>query len=360
MVESLYVFSLWDIVPYFGVLVLLFALRGVRGGDYYIYLVMFGFAAVRYGVGYDYYAYVDIVESGVKGATIEPMGRLVAWVAREVGCTQLFFVAFAFVTLYPIYYVVRRESSDSALSMILYYIVPIFYLESFSIVRNAAAYSLVFLAVYFLVKRRYFLYVVWMVVAVMFHYSALVGLLFIPLCLFKFSRWLAVLFFFGSLFAGEILVGQLTSSSPDTLIMMKLTSYAAEGKELGTFMKFYIGALAVMNLWYWRRLVGVDSKNRYWLSFVNFGAMLWFLFGFDHTLSLRLSSFFILFEILLVPSFFRIFGAVKARMVVAFFVMVYLSGFYINVVGYDYGEKMSYIPYQTVLWGEDFLHFKPE
>ena len=143
--HELYKFSFFDILPYFYLLFFLIYFtykENVKGRLQAMFWLLFIFSSLRYGIGYDYFNYCEIIK---KGDNFEPLSHILANIARKSHCIQIFFIINSFLAIYPIYYVAKRKSEDACFTLLMYYLWPILFLESLSIVRNASAYSFIFL-----------------------------------------------------------------------------------------------------------------------------------------------------------------------------------------------------------------------
>ncbi|MFR9649666.1 MAG: EpsG family protein, partial [Rikenellaceae bacterium] len=203
---------------------------------------------------------------------MEYLSQCIGDLAAYLNIDQVYFIINSFVAIYPIYYVVKRESVDPKISLLLLFLLPFLYLESFSIVRNSSAYAIVFLAIYQLNKGRFLIYLLFVFIASLFHSSGLVGLLFLPFKFIKFNRNITVVIFTISFFAGSFFVDIISLFSPDTYITTKLIAYASNDGGVGRFMKYFIILLNVVNLINWKQLIDFDKRNLLYLNLINIGA----------------------------------------------------------------------------------------
>lgn len=361
---DIYKYSFLDIIPYFIVLwIVLFLTFGYKRKDksLFIAIVLFVFSAIRYGVGYDYFNYVNIMQYNTH--EMEFLSQYIIDFAIFCKYPHLFFVINAFISIFCIYFTSKKLSVNPAISLLLLYLIPVLYLESFSIVRNFTSYSLVLLSAYYLIQRKWVIYVFLIISAGFFHYSGFIGFLLIIPFFFKINRTFAIILFLSAFFISEFLLDYILQINSSSTLMLKLLGYANNSKELGRFMKFFILLLNGANLIFWNRLCTFNKLNKFYLNAVNIGACFWFVFGFDHTLSLRLSSFFLIFDILLIPSYFHAFSykynLLVNQCIILLFISVYISGFIININNYlSSFEKMSYIPYQTIFFHKDYSNYK--
>lgn len=359
-----YEFSIFDVLPYFYLLVFLLYFnsfcKSVKALNV-MFVFLFTFSAIRYGIGYDYFNYCNAIQ---EGREFEPLSSLFAYFARMLGSPQFFFILNSLITIFPIYFVARKLSLHPHMSLLLYYLFPIFFLESLSIVRNASAYSLIFLSFYYLKQRRHIYYGLCVVIAGLIHSSGFIGFLLFPICYWPLDKKIATFIFMLSFFVGEFIFSSISNMqvSTDSFIIAKLHRYADHAEEQGRFIKYIIVGLNILNLLYWKKLVSVFKDNTLYLNLVNVGTCFWLLFNFDKTMSLRTASFFLLFSILLIPSYLFVFQGKKVHFVkmgiLLFFILFFSSGFIVNILSYDKKGRMSYIPYQTIIFHNQYSNYK--
>lgn len=326
---------------------------------------MFLFSAVRYGIGYDYYTYMQAALHELDKSELdrfEPLSRVLV----EIGYYthyQVLFVLSAFLTLYPVYRVSINLSVFPAFALFIYFLFPKYYLESFSIIRNCIAYSFVFYAYYQLVKENKLASVFFVIIACLFHKSALIGFLIYPIFYFRQSFKTHIIAFIVSFFvsvAVMTLIGQYSAAIP---ILANVEHYANAGRSEGGSMTIIINFITIVNFLLWTKLESFDPANSKYLALFSLGTILWNIFlGVDSTIALRLSSFFHIFIILLVPQYYYVVSEQYSmwiqRGVYSFFVLLFASYFAINIRSYlSNPERMSNIPYQTIFWHRDYSNY---
>ena len=130
----------------------------------------------------------------------------------------------------------------------------------------------------------------------------------------------------------------------------------------GGKLQYINDAINLFNFVFWDRLVSVHKNNKYYLTFYNIGICLWNVFlPFDSTLAMRLSTFFLIYIILLAPSYKLIwkrkYCKLAGQLSTLFFVAFLLSSFYIVTATSVPGQHLSYLPYQTVFYHIDYLNY---
>ncbi|MEL4320078.1 EpsG family protein [Leifsonia sp. YIM 134122] len=153
-------------------------------GDVVIVAILVTFSALRFNVGTDYPIYLQFFRQ------IDPASDWAAQIAaspQEAGYTVLslsiaslsdspfaIFWATSFLTVVPIYAVLRRQSTDLPFALVLY-ILFAFFLGPFNTIRQGIAVSLLFWANSWYGRSK-IVFAILSALAVLFHVSALVAL----------------------------------------------------------------------------------------------------------------------------------------------------------------------------------------
>lgn len=354
----IYKFQWIDLFPYLLLVLLCISLSYLkyrkRDCSTLIFVALFLFSSLRYQTGYDYGNYLETIlaQDGEEKFEI-----LVRWLISFSRTThyQFFFIITSFLTLYPIYRLSKKYSLDPSLSLIVYLLFPIFYLESLSIIRNAVAFSFITYALDEYLERSYVKAILFYILAIGFHTSAILGILLVVIERIKLSRGLLILIYITSFFVSPIILSAVSSIQSDFGLFIKISNYAINGKVgAGATMAILINCIGVLSLVYWKRLEKLGRYNYLWLVYVMFGVIFWNCFGFEGTLRLRISSFFLIYLILLLPSFKYVFKRIShiqmKGILTLFLLVVFMASFYININGHLKDlSKMSFLPYQTVL-----------
>ncbi|MDO4880113.1 MAG: EpsG family protein [Capnocytophaga sp.] len=150
----------------------------------------------RYEVGYDFLNYVSLFKGHLE-TTPEPLFMLILHSLRNIwDNAQILFFSFSFATIIITFISIKKISNFKRMGIMIYLLIPGLYLNSFSIIRQAIAISLFFLAIYYLYENKKIKY--WMigVTAIFIHFSAIIPFLFI----FLLKRWFSKKYNFYSYF----------------------------------------------------------------------------------------------------------------------------------------------------------------
>ncbi|MEG1402198.1 EpsG family protein [Bacteroides sp.] len=369
---EIYRFSFVDLFPYIFLLSLSFwassyKIKGVNSDSFICWLLII-FSAIRFGIGYDYFAYRMLIlgeSADHSWERIEPLARSIMELARSIHY-QCFFIITSFLVIYPIYFVSKKYSKNASMSLILYILFPIFFLESMSIVRNAVAYSIVFLAFHFFLEKKYIQALILFCCSIGFHTSSLIGLFLLLIYYFRKGVFFNIILYLLSIGVSSFFLSAILDANSDFPALKIVINYALAGQVgAGNTMMILINIIGITNILLWKKLEKIDERNRLWLNIINFGVVLWNVFGFEGTLRLRLSSFFLLFLILLLPSYCYLCGykyqKISRQLLYFLFVLVFCSSFYINISSHlKEGGKMSFLPYQTIFYNREYpLYVNP-
>lgn len=318
------------------------------------------FASIRYGIGYDYFSYKHTIEGDLREYSLmrwEPLAQYLAHFCGNVD-TQLFFIITSFLSIVPVYYVAKRLSCSPQFTMGLYLLFPMFFLSSLGVIRNGVAYSLSMLTFYFLYKRDFKMTILCYLSSIGFHFSSLMTILLVPF-IFVFNKkryhWLIYIFsFVGVKFIIPLVISFASSS---LLAEMFLTRLEGENSG-GSIMNILINAIGLFHLFYWDKISKYADINKVYLSYVNIGVCLWNLFlPISQTTALRFSTFFLIYLILLWPSFIYVFrGLFTKRRIMIAVLLIFSSSFILSLYArYINNDKqhMGNIPYQIFFLNPD-------
>lgn len=358
-----YSFSFFDLFPYIIFLIICLGLYEFKKNTRLITITLFLFMALRVGVGYDYYAYKALILKQVPDYAldrIEPLSRFLMDIAYNTHY-QIFFIISSFIIVFFIYRTSIKLSEDPSFSIIVYILFPLFFLEHLSIVRNGMAIILVLYSLTHLIKKYYISFLFYIIIASLFHKSALIALFFIPAIKLENKKW-NICFFILSFFIGRFLINIIISSS--NIYMEAIQAYILNGHlDGGSIMTILINIIGIINLLKWHQ-VEVYGKNVYLLSIINWGVCIFNMFSVEATLSFRLSSYFLIFEIIMFPTYIKstplYYRSIIKGISKVFLLLIFISSFAINIssnLTSKVKTKLSALPYQTIFYYRDYYDF---
>ena len=164
----------------------------------YVFLIFF-VSAFRYMIGSDYDAYTEIYATSITSVDElfefghEPLFDILILTLNELGFSaQMLFVVMSGITIYFIYYGVRAHlSSERSILLVLVLYTTFFtaggYWSCFNLIRQAAAMSILVYAARYIVNNSFLKFLCFILLAMGFHYSAIIFLPFYWIAKIKIS-----------------------------------------------------------------------------------------------------------------------------------------------------------------------------
>lgn len=239
------------------------------------FLIVYIPAAIRYGVGSDFFSYETIYNHLEYFDTIEPGYYFLNWILRQLNAdTQWVFALTAFV-----YTVITFIAYPKRRAWILHFILmALFWYFSFNGIRQALAVAFCLVATFKYFQGRYIPFIIWTLLGSLFHLSALFftlsGLLaLLPIRNYLKANLIPTLFigFIGASFISTTLITVYIELGLSFLGFDKYTRYFGSsnfmqrdfGSGIGVLIKIIISVYVIANTRQFLKL----NKN-YWLVII--------------------------------------------------------------------------------------------
>lgn len=157
--------------------------------NYLVFIFIFVFSGVRYNVGVDFKSYMSFIEEISHGVDtyLEVGFEFFSYQLISLGATpQLVFFLFSFITCILFVISINKYSMDRALSLLLFCLLPFFYLGSFNQIRQYLVASILAYSIESIYKRKLLKFISLILIASSFHKIAI---LFIPMYWFAYKVW---------------------------------------------------------------------------------------------------------------------------------------------------------------------------
>lgn len=168
------------------------------------FIILALFAGFRYGVGIDYFAYINIYNWGVNGAYItkEPFFKYIIIFCELLGGNaQMMILILALITNIFVYKSIIKTSPNVIVSFLLFFSIISFYLFSFNAIRQWAACSLFLFSLSFLSRKEYKEFIIVNAIAILFFHISLIFIIpLIILSTFNINKKFRIILFAFSLF----------------------------------------------------------------------------------------------------------------------------------------------------------------
>lgn len=326
-----------------------------------VFLVISIFSGIRYGLGFDYYSYLNCCYKGSYGGLRFEFIPLQMVILSQNTFPYLFFLLTSLFISFFYYEGIKRAGKDYILETIFYVCFPLLFYDHLGIIRQGMATAAVFYAISLYdingerTKRKtLFLRVVLIIMAVLCHKSALVAVL-ILLPWEKMPNLVLWIMFISSFFLGFI-VAPIVETMFDTELFdfideertMYLLQIDGENSHIRQYM---IYGLTIISLLSYEKLKMMDRKNTYFIAILTFGASLYALLPGSSSLSKRICMLFFVSAILVIPQIVKLCKVPRAIyisvMIGLFSYQVYL-GSRIQRLEDSEDSSVSY-PYRTYI-----------
>lgn len=267
----------------------------------------------RFYVGIDYEAYRDMYMG--YGASyyymyiIEPAWLILYNLLHAVhGNYNLWFMVIAALTIIPIGYGLRKMSPCTILSW-MFFVCSMLYVETFNACRQYVAMAFVFAGIPFLLERKWRFYGGMILLAAMFHYSAIIGILY-PLLNREFSLKIRVMLLMCTLVLGEFilkgyvldLISGIVQEFTSVFGIQRSYGYDLSSHSSGLsntgLLKYVYNMLALLLCLYAHRI------DRRYLFFVNafIAGICWYNLFYIFQEYLRIYQYFLMSGLILFPA----------------------------------------------------------
>lgn len=321
-------------------LVIIIGLSKIPNKNYIIFAILFLFSALRFDVGYDYGAYYKVI-TDLNSINYERFGifdRLIIDLSRELNFYQFYFIFTSFIIIYLISKTVNNYSDNYLFSMLIFLAIPIFYLMSLTIIRQYIAISIVFFSLKYIVDRNFFKYFILITIASIFHTTALVTLPMYFLYRVKFTKIFSLIIIFLSIFISPFLSKILILYFP---YYSNYFNNASHGKSLLYFL-FFILIFIFMHYKYIK-----DYRTSFYFNVYTIGISLYIMFIQLGDVGIRISYYYLIFLIFLIPSILKIYKDKQAYFImITLTLFIYIFNFYLFEKN---NYKNAYIPYNIFL-----------
>jgi len=308
---------------------------------------------MRYDIGFDYQGY-KLTAMGKdlhEYERAEIFDRILYDLAIYFNNYQLFFIVGSLLTYLPLSWFCLKQSRDPVLSFMVYLFYPFMFLESMSSVRNYIAYSFILIALAMIIRNKIWKALIWIAIATGFHVSAVLAVLLIPIYKIKIGLKVQWLMWIASFFLMVVLENYLENLQSENAMVAIFLKYAEAKQQGGGTFTILVNMLCVILLLSWSKIKKCRTENEGLLRLFLFGVCIWNILGFDIVTRSRISLYFMLSMLLLIPELtvaIKLKGYKLRRLTFLFFFAVFISAFAINIKGnLTEKTKISFLPYQV-------------
>lgn len=348
---------IYDLFPYIllWLLIVSFSIIKPKGNVSFAVLgfILILFSGLRFGVGWDYFNYVNTIESGGwRIDRLEYISRQIAFLAQKLRNPQLYFIINSFLTILFYFLAIKKLSVANNISVLFLFCIPIFFLTSLVTVRFSLSVAFLFYA-FNCFPKKWYIYVVSIFIAALMHRAALFSILIVPF-LYGFRISLkgniiifTICFIIGTSFS-TFSLNYLTSivdsfgSSNDFFEGVQGYLINTGGKGFSKSPLMY-AVINICNFFLYRRVT--SKSDELYITLYNIGCSLMFLFSFESTFAARIGQFFMIYIILLAPSY----RSNKLLQIIVYMIIFFSFFYQLCITGYhpDFIDRRNcFLPYQ--------------
>ena len=314
------------------------------------------FTGLSYDIGWDYLNYrTHIINGDIE--RFEFLERELMRLSKNI--PQLFFIINHTAIISLTIWTINRYSPNKLLSIFVFICFPYQFLFGLSTIRAALMVAIIFAGyMYFLYeqnKPHWFILTVF--IAFFIHQAALAGIILLGLHYLKLGRWanlvITILSFTLSASTMNLNINFLNGISLFDGISERFEYYKTVELSGGSVIHYCFFALSLIGIVFYDKIKQHDIA-KVSLSMVTVGFFLAMLFQQAPVLSSRLSRFFYIFSILLIPYFINIVPkGLKGKTINLLYLTLLILLLYQlsidNYNGMDYDRSSTYWPYKTFL-----------
>lgn len=339
--------------------------------------ILFLTSAFKYETGIDWYVYQKMMQNTptlnqmLSDSTAYPnvfkqldpgYNFLVAIVKTLGGTIQTVFIIMALFTAIFLYKSLKAFAVYPLVSIVIYFGI-VFFVMDMSGIRQALTLSLFFYSLKFVHSRRFLKYIITLLIAVLFHWSAvfLLPLYFIihrhysKRLLICFSLISMIIFFTAAAWLDSIIISIVpildNKDMLDKVSVYTTTKTFAGGRIINNDAIIKISAtVLILLLLFWKRTF-FRKKYKYFDIFLNLYLIqfiIFFAFAQFTEVADRMSFYFLLPNIVLLPLFLDIFPKKSEKPFALFGIMIYAAVF-ARAYLFEMRSTLPYTPYQSYI-----------
>lgn len=325
--------------------------------------VLFFMLAFRYDVGWDYRWYFELGDAKYllkysffekftpevyldpnlfQYIRIEFFNKVIYKIVWYYNNPQIFIAITSFLLIFFIMKGLNKNENYSGYPWILFYGFPLFLFSFMGLIRQSIAVSIIFYSYYFIKKRKLLKFITCIIIASLFHKSAVFILPLFFLYNVKLSYKVIISIMATSFFSLNILKIIL-----ETKLFSEYAIYVKDSIGLGGNVIYYlIILLDIILLILYNRLILINTENKFLINTVLFGSYIYIaLIKLGH-LGPRISVYFLIYMLYLIEDCFKIFK--NKNFIKSVYIMINIIFVCLILYG-DTKQKIrsQYIPYET-------------
>lgn len=358
-------------IPYFIIFFLLVVLP-LKNINKFAFILLLMFLSIRYNIGSDFPTYYKLGKEyemfgtplfvtlndylggeGYLYYRVEFLNRILYQITWYLKNPQVLIFLYSFLQLYFIKKGLDKQNIFSKYPWILFFSFPIFMFSYMSIMRQAVAMSIVFYNYNNIIKKQYFKSFVFMIIAFLFHNSALCGLA-LYLTLLNIKIKIKYLLFLEGIFLGFFIF--LKKFGSNFSFLEKYVLFFTNNVRSGGGKVFYLILLiSIFLMIFYKKILEYNKNDENLLNIVLVGSIFYLNIYLMGDIASRIGVYFIFFILYIIDDIINIFNN-KRLMTIMF---VFCCFFLMNISLYlDSKNSCVLSPYKVYFQEVDKIERK--
>ena len=316
----------------------------------YFFVVMLSFfiIAFRFDVGFDYAAYYEAVNMTGNLELLliwEPLTLPIIALARWFNQPQLFFVIYSTLTYFFLLKAISKLSVKKHLSFGFYLLFPLFYYDSFSLIRQHLAISIFLYNLINVKEENKIKFIFWLVVGSLFHYPSLLTIIIYPLRKVKLNQYVYICTIIVSFIIGPMLITYLVP------YFHFYESYLDGSKNVGGggIILYFVNIMGLFFFFNFNTIIKKEKNNLLYYNSLFIGILFYNIFNLTGHIGFRLFEYFGITIIFIFPYLISCFKPLKLAKFISLFLLFLFSISYIYVTTTN-ATKSSFTPYKSIFF----------
>lgn len=298
-------------------------------------------SSLRFDVGWDYMAYHETIVLGrITNIVLnrEYLTIFLINLARKFQMPQIYFAINSILSIYLIMSTIRRYSKDYWVSLFLFVTFPLFFLNSLSVIRNFTAISIMFYGFKYIEDKKFVKYLLTVIIASLFHKSAIIAISFYFLRNIKLRR---------STYFLVLMLAPLLSNILNQIVINYFPKYSGytrlTNSQAGTKAIIFLIFIGIISIIFKERMISKSSVFRMYYNIFFTGLCIYLAFYRQGTMGHRLSLYGTIYSLIILPDILNLFKYKIDRAILKFlfYLLCIVMFFYTINVG-----QATYIPYK--------------
>lgn len=313
-------------------------------------------SAIRYDVGFDYPVYYEVASQQGdflwEFLRFEFLSKIIVFTVWLFKLPYLIFFIYSFLTVYFVFQGLKRLMPDSLhIGLFIYALFPLFFIDSFSLIRQHLAIAIIIYAISFLLNRKFLTYIIIVCISGLIHSGSFVTILLIPMCFVKIKPWVFTFFVALTFVFGRQITLMLLDISGFSSSYLSPEGVKGTG---GNLIRFLMNGVALGLLFLQNRL---NEKAHFFVGIFSLGILFYNLFGsFGHA-GIRVFEYFSISIVPLMPLVVKAFKPQRLVSISACLILLVFNLSYISLTTRN-EKKSALTPYSTIFTTDNKGKFK--